>query len=152
MITWSQSCCVVRHHCSCRQNAVWEICRTQNCGKSRAVPPATPYHCCRRYTTLGEKSSLFTTFCTWWTRVLCRKMLHVQMARGILVLWFLLASGVEAGWGRGCENQHGWHLLVDLESLMFCWVGPCLTQFLQFVKLSATKPRRCYKAPSGKMM
>lgn len=69
----------------------------------------------------------------------------------LLFLRFLLASGVEAGWEKcGKHRSH----LVGLEDLLFCWwwVSAHLIQFPQYALLSATKPRRCYKAPSGKMM
>lgn len=69
----------------------------------------------------------------------------------LLFLWFLVASGVEAG--REKRGKHGSHLL-GLEDLLSCWwwVSAHQIQFPQYALLSATKPRRCYKAPSGKIM
>lgn len=75
----------------------------------------------------------------------------VWMASCLLFLWFLLVSAVEAGWEKfGKHRSHH----VGLEDLLLCWwwVSAHLIQFPQYALLSAAKPRRCYKAPSGNMM
>lgn len=97
-----------------------EICRTKKSWK-KAISPIAPYRHSRRSIALGDKRYITHMLCVWRTGALRSKAFLVWMVSCLLFSWFLLASGVEAGWAKGCGKHYRSHLMGDLEDLLFCW-------------------------------